>query len=55
MHSRISYGEIVGRLVYYSQTELEIMGHRAQIMRDLKQYKEGIKYIKAVIFQLQNS
>lgn len=43
------------QLVYYSQTELEIMAHLAQILRNTEQYEKAIKYIKNVINQVQGS
>lgn len=43
------------RLVYYSQTELEIIGHWAEVLRGCGKYEEGICLCKTVIQQMQNS
>lgn len=43
------------RMVYYSQTELEIIGHWAEILREDGKYKEGIRLCETVIQQMQHS
>lgn len=43
------------QLVYYSQTELEMIAHMAQILGKMKQPHKGIELIQTVIKQMQNS
>ena len=43
------------RLVYYSQTELEIIGHIAQILRRMNRTEEAIVLTETVIRQMLNS
>ena len=43
------------QLVYYSQTELEILAHMAQLLREMGQYEKGIHSIQTVLKQIQNS
>lgn len=44
----------VSELVYYSQTELEILGNMAQILGKMGKFEEGIILIETVIKQMQN-
>ena len=43
------------QLVYYSQTELEIIGHIAQIFRHMKEFQKGIDCIQKVFQQMEKS
>lgn len=43
------------RLVYYSQTELEIIGYMAQLLRQQDKCAEGIAFVIPVLKQMQNS
>lgn len=43
------------RMVYYSQTELEIVGHWAAVLRGCGKYQEGIRLCETVIQQMQHS
>lgn len=43
------------RLIYYSQTELEIVGHWAEVLRGKGKCQEGISLCKTVIQQMQHS
>ena len=43
------------QMVYYSQLELEIVAHWAQILREHGKYQEGIQLCETVIQQLQHS
>ncbi len=43
------------RLVYYTQTEVEIVGHWAQILREHGKYQEGILLCKTMIQQMRHS
>lgn len=45
----------ISQLVYYSQTELEIIGHWAQLLREQGQYEEGISLCQKVIKQMKHS
>lgn len=47
--------EDVLHLTYYSQTELEIIGHCAQFLREQGKYEEGIALCENVIKQMENS
>lgn len=42
-------------LAYYSQTELEIVAHLAQLLRGQGKYKEGIELCETIIKQMENS
>lgn len=42
-------------LVYYSQTEMEIIAHLAQIYRKLGKYADGIKLLEEMIKQMSHS
>lgn len=42
------------QLIYYSQTELEIIAHLAQLFRKQGKYEDGIKLCEKVIKQMQN-
>lgn len=42
------------RLVYYSQTELEIVGYWAQVLRRCGKYEDGINLCETVIQQMQH-
>ena len=43
------------RMTYYSQTELEIVGHWGEVLCGKEKYQEGISLCKAVIQQMQYS
>lgn len=43
------------KIVYYSQTELEIIGAMAQMLRKQEKYEKGILLIETVIKQMKNS
>ena len=43
------------KLVYYSQTELEIIGAMAQMLRKQEKYEEGILLIETTMRQMENS
>ena len=43
------------QFTYYSQTELEIIGHWAQFLREQRKYEEGIALCERVIKQMENS
>lgn len=45
----------VSRLVYYSQTEIELIAHMAQILQRMKQPRKGIEIIETVIKQMKYS
>lgn len=45
----------VSRLVYYSQTEMEIVAHLAQLYRRCGKYKEGIELIETIVKQMEHS
>lgn len=55
LHLTQSLDADTSRLVYYSQTELEIVGHWAQVLREHGKYKEGILLCETVIKQMQHS
>lgn len=42
-------------LVYYTQTELEIIAYMAQLLRQQKKYQEGVVLIENVLKQMENS
>lgn len=52
--SKFSKNE-TAQLMYYSQTELEIMGHMAQMLRRQGKYEEGIQLLLPVVKQMLNS
>lgn len=43
------------RLVYYSQTEMEIVAHLAQLYSKCGKYNEGIELIETIVKQMENS
>lgn len=43
------------RLVYYSQTEMEIIASLAQLYRRCGKYKEGIELIEGIVKQMEHS
>ena len=45
----------VSRLVYYSQIEMEIVAHLAQLYRKCGKYKEGIELIETIVKQMEYS
>ena len=45
----------ISRLMYYSQTELELIGAMAQMLRKQEKYEKGILLIETVIKQMKNS
>ena len=42
-------------LVYYSQTEIEIIAHMAQLLRHMKTYEEGIREVQKVLNQIKKN
>lgn len=42
-------------LVYYTQTELEIIGHMLRLYNQLKQYQEGLQLVLPILKQMQHS
>lgn len=42
-------------LVYYSQTEIEIIAQMAQLLRHMKKYEDGIGYVRRVLNQIKNN
>ena len=45
----------ISRLVYYSQTEMEIVAHLAQLYRGCGKYEEGIEFIEIIAKQMAHS
>lgn len=43
------------QIVYYSQTEIEMVAYMAQILRKMNQPKKGIDMIQTILKQVQNS
>ena len=43
------------RLVYYSQTEMEIVAHLAQLYRRCGKFKEGIELIEGIVKRMEHS
>ncbi len=46
---------VCGRGIYYSQTELEIIGHMAQFLKIMGKYEEGISLLLPVIKRFEKS